>query len=163
MSEKLEKILNIDYLISTFDINNSDLSNFELRCKFEDSGLVDKALKLLSTMNNNDIIESFKRSEYLYRYIDYSRFFKKIRLDKKKLKEENSYLEEYKKLEDLLDLLILKSKESIFSTHELMDSLDFDSAIDYLLTEMSNDDIMELACESTDWEDKLFFYAYLKV
>ena len=35
MSEKLEKILNIDYLISTFDINNSDLSNFELRCKFE--------------------------------------------------------------------------------------------------------------------------------
>ena len=163
MSDKLEKLLNIDYLISTFDINNRDLSDFELRCKFEDSGLVDKALKLLSTMNNNDVIESFKRSEFLFKYIDYSRFFKKIRLDKKRIKEENSYLEEYKRITDLLDILIIKCHESICDSNQILDLLGFDNILDYLLTEMSNDDIMELATSSTDWEDKLYYYAYLKV
>ena len=162
MNKNLNALLMIDQEIGDFLYENNALSDVEIANKFEKKGYVDKALRLLSKLSSKNVIELLKRSRYLNEFIDIKQFIKKYPLNKTYLRHnQDMYLEEYKKLENIcmyFSRISLNYKEF----QEYMEALDTDDVENYLLENMPNDQIYALSCDTTDWDRKLFYFSYFK-
>ncbi len=155
MSENLRKILKLEVELEDYLKDGIDTTNVE--CE----EVVLKISKLLDKIDNTELLEVLNPEYALHEVIDVSAYFKKYKLDKEKLKKENSYLEEFKKLTFFIENLREKAiceEEYLYICFKV----DVDSAAAYLLRNMSNEDIMQLANESDDWNYKLFLFENLK-
>ena len=162
MDKNLNDLLVIDQKIGDFYYDNVGLTDNEFMDKFEKTGYVNKALKLIKKLSSKNLLELVKRSEYLKDFIDLKRFIKPYKIHKKYLKENKEmYLDEYKRLRKTCYLIgdIVNDSNDF---NDYMDALDVDSVEEYLLHNMPNEQIYALASETGVWDEKLYYFSFLK-
>ena len=151
MSSSYKKILKLETELEDLDIDNEDKRD---KILVQISNLLDK-------IDNMELLDLYSEPYLLNGFINVPLYFKKYKLDKKKLKEDNSYKEEFKKVSLLVEEIRDKcdnEEEYLFLCYKC----DVDNVASYLLKHMSNEDIMELANETDDWSYKLFLFENLK-
>lgn len=162
MDKNLNDLLIIDQEIGDFLYENDNLSDDELNSKFEKKGFINKALKIIAKLSSKNVIELLKRSRYLNNFIDIKKFIKRYPLNKTYLKQnKNMYIEEYQKLRKTC-LYFSEIAVNYNEFQEYMNVLDIDNIECYLLENMPNDQIYKLSCDTGDWEQKLFYFSFLK-
>ena len=162
MDRNLNSLLLIDQKIGDFFYENEDLSDEELNNKFESLNYINKALRILEKLSSKNVLELLKRSIYLTSFIDLKKFIKKYPLNKSYLKKnKDMYIEEYKKLRNTcfyLSSIAMDNKDFL----EYMKAIDADNVEKYLLENMPNSQIYELSKDTNEWEEKLFYFSFLK-
>lgn len=162
MDKNLNDLLIIDQEIGDFFYENEELTDNELNMKFEEKNYINKALKIISKLSSKNVIELLKRSRYLNSFIDLKKFIKKYPLNKTYLKEhQEMYLEEYHKLRKMCFYL----SDIAIDYNEFLDYmkiLDTDNIESYLLSHMPNEQIYELSQETDEWDEKLYYFSFLK-
>ena len=155
MSENLFKVMKLEEELDVFFENGVDATDSE--CE----KVVLNVSKLLEKLNNDDLLYLLLNAESIHKVIDVTAYFKKYKINKKKIKNENTYKENFKKLR----LFVERIREVSICEEEYMyicTKCDVDCVSDYLLTNMSNEDIMDLSQETDDWNYKLFLFGNLK-
>ena len=162
MDKDLNDLLIIDQEIGNFYYDNNDLNDDEFIEKFDKTDYVNKALKIIKKMSGKNVLELLKRSNYLKDFIDLKKFLKPYKINKKYLKEnKDMYIEEYKKLRKTC-FMISDISINNYDFNEYMDVLDVDNVELYLLKNMPNDQIYKLSLETGMWDEKLFYFSFLK-
>ena len=163
MNKYLEDLLMIDQEIGDFFYQNEGLEDNELNSLFEKKNYINKALKLINKLSSQNVIELLRRSRYLNNYIDIKKFIKKYPLNKTSLKKNKElYLEEYHKLRNIC-YYFSNIAVNFREFQEYMDVIDADGVECFLLENMSNEQIYLLSQETSDWEQKLYYFSYLKI
>lgn len=162
MDKDLNDLLIIDQKIGDFYYDNTNLTDDEFVEKFYNMNYIDKALKKVKKLSGNKVLELLKRSNYIKDFIDLKKFLKPYKINKKYLKEnQEMYIEEYKKLRRTCFLISdISSNDCDFE--EYMDALDIDNIEEYLLKNMPNEQIYKLSLETGIWDEKLFYFSFLK-
>ena len=155
MSNNLYKIIEIDN-----EITDKLLSGYKHK-DFEIQVLVLKLEKLLPKLNNKELLYILRNGNSIHEVIDVAMYLKKYKINKKELKIDNSYSDELKKLNNFVSLIGDSTLDEIEYSF-VCNKCDVDSVASYLLSKMTNDDIMKLSNESDDWNYKLFLYGNLK-
>ncbi len=162
MDKDLNDLLIIDQEIGNFYYGNTTLTDDEFVEKFYNMNYIDKALKKVKKLSGEKVLELLKRSNYLKDFIDLKKFIKKYPLNKSILKRNKDlYLEEYHNLQKTC-LIISNITNNYLEFEEYMHLLNVDSVEDYLLSNMSNEQIYSLSLETNIWDEKLFLFSYLK-
>ena len=89
MSASYEKILKLETKLEDLVINNEEDKRDKILLQI--SNLLDK-------IDNIELLDLYSEPYALNEFINVPLYFKKYKLDKKKLKEDNSYKEEFKKV-----------------------------------------------------------------
>ena len=155
MSDNLYKILELENSLTDYLLDGCNKDTFEVQI------IITKMNKILSKLNNKELLYLFKNGSSIHEVIDISTYLKKYKINKKELKIDNSYSDELKKLNNFIGLI----SDSSIDENEYMyicTKCDVDNVASYLLSKMSNEDIMKLSEESDDWNYKLFLYGNLK-
>lgn len=155
MNENLQKIMDLEDKLSIMLEDGIDTTNVE--CE----KVVFKISKLLEKSNNDDLIYLLLNGDYIHMVIDVTAYFKKYKINKKKIKSENLYKEEFKKLSAFVERIRYASiceEEYMY----ICQKCNVDEVAAYLLQNMPNEDIMSLSQESDDWNYKLFLYGNFK-
>lgn len=155
MSENLRKIINLEEKLGLLLEDGIDTTN--VKCE----SIVFSISNLLKKASNDDLIYLLLNGDYIHTVIDITAYFKKYKINKKKIKEENLYKESFKKL----SLFVERIRSASICEEEYMyicSRCDVDNVSSYLLTNMKNEDIMSLSQESDDWNYKLFLFENLK-
>lgn len=162
MSDNVSKLMHLEQLIVEFLDENNDVDDSIIEERFINTHYVDKCISLLKRMNNNDVIESLKRFEYIRMFVDFKVFLKKYIINKKSIKENpQNCLLEYNKLNSICQTIseVSENRKEFISYLQI---LDVNTSNEWLLCHMPNEDLMKLANDSTDWTEKLYYYSYLK-
>ena len=155
MSDNLYKVLDIENDLSEMYYENKNLNSDEGKI------LISKLENLLNKLNNMELIYLLKNGTVIHQVIDILIYFKKYKINKKEIKENKSYKEELIKLNKFIESIndsVLNEDEYIYICSKCM----VDDVANYLLENMSNEDIMSLCNSSDDWNYKLFLYGNLK-
>ena len=155
MSENLRKIIDLESKLGLLLEDGIDTT--DTKCE----SLVLSISNLLKKISNDDLIYLLLNGDYIHTVIDVTAYFKKYKINKKKIKEENLYKESFKKL----SLFVERIRSASVCEEEYMyicNRCDVDNIASYLLTNMKNEDIMALSQESDDWNYKLFLFENLK-
>ena len=155
MSDNLYKVLELENDLYELDVENNGKGSVE------EKNLISKLDKKLNKLDNNELIYLLKNGTIIHQVLDILVYFKKYKINKKELKENNSYKEELNKLNSFIEEI----KKSVWNEDEYMyicSKCDVDSVANYILNKMSNEDIMSLSNASNDWNYKLFLYGNLK-
>ncbi|MBQ8892677.1 MAG: hypothetical protein IJ068_07440 [Bacilli bacterium] len=155
MSNDLYKVIEIDNeitdkLMDGVKISDDIIQEFVLKLE-----------KILSKLSNNELLYLLRNGNSIHDIIDVTSFLKKYKINKKELESDNSYKDELKKLNNFIELI----NDSAIDEVEYMyicSKCDVDNVASFLLSKMSNDDIMKLSTETDDWNYKLFLYGNLK-
>ena len=162
MDKDLNALLIIDQEIGNFFYENDGLEDEELNTKFEEKNYINKALKIVHKLSSKNVLELLKRSQYLNSFIDLKKFIKKYPLNKTYLKShQEEYYEEYKKLRKMCFFL----SDIAIDYNEFLDYmriLDTDNVESFLLKHMSNEQIYTLSQETDEWDEKLYYFSFLK-
>ena len=156
MSDNLYKVLNLENDLSELYYQNLKLESEQVQI------IITKLEKVLVKLNNTELIYLLKNGTIIHQVLDVLVYFKKYKINKKKLKETNSYKEEFNKLNKFIEEI----RDSVWNEDEYMyicSKCDVDTVASFLLSQMSNEDIMSLSNASDDWNYKLFLYGNLKV
>lgn len=162
MSENIAKLMNLERLIIKFIDENPNVDDPEIDARFEETHYVERCINLLKRMNCKEVLEAFRRFEYIRIFVDFKVFLKKYPISKKEIKENpKNCLMEFDKLNSVCDLISDVSNNKV-EFLEYIKILDVDNTLEYLLKNMPNEDLNILAQRSTDWNEKLYYYSYLK-
>ena len=153
-----------DNLYKVFEIENelTDIILKDNNDELEIEKIVSKLKRILSKLNNREILYILKNGSSIHEVIDVLDYLKKYKIDKKELENEKSYKDELIKLNNFIELI----NDSAYNEQEyyyVCEKCDIDNVASYLLSKMNNEDIMNLSNESDDWNYKLFLYGNLKV
>ena len=155
MSDNLYKILEIENDLIDLYYDNKKIDTDE------EKKIISKLDRLLKKLNNMELIYLLKNGTAIHKAIDILIYFKEYKINKKEIKENNSYKEELTKLNRFIDSI----SDAVWNENEYMyicSKCKVDDVADYLLKNMSNEDIMSLSNDSSDWNYKLFLYGNLK-
>ena len=162
MNENINNLLVIDQEIRDFTRDNYELPEDEFNELFEENKYIERAKKLLNKLNSKELIEVIKRSEYIWSYLDLGYYMRKYPIDKAYLKLNNDkYIEEYKNLQKF-SFHISELANDFDEFYRYANILDIDGVEEYLLSNMPNNQIYELSNETNDWNQKLFYFSFLK-
>ena len=155
MSDNLYKVLELENDLYELDIDNNGIGTDE------EKKLISKLDKFLNKLTNNELIYLLNNGTIIHQVLDVLMYFKKYKINKKEIKENKSYKEELNKLNNFIENI----RDSVLNEEEYMyicSKCDVDNVANFLLNNMSNEDIMSLSNESNDWNYKLFLYGNLK-
>lgn len=155
MSDNLYKVIELENEVTDLLLNGYTKETLEVEL------IINKIEKILSKLNNKELLYILKNGSIIHEFINVSDYLKKYKINKKELKMDNSYKDELKKLNNFIELI----SESSIDENEYMyicTKCDVDNIASYLLSKMTNEDIMNLSNESDDWNYKLFLYGNLK-
>lgn len=127
----------------------------------EEKNIINKIKRVLVKLNNNELIYLLNNGTIIHNVVDVLMYFKKYKINKKEICENNSYKEELNKLNNFIESV----RDAVINEDEYMyvcSKCDVDTTASYLLDHMSNEDIMSLSNASDDWNYKLFLYGNLK-
>ena len=162
MNENINNLLVIDQEIRDFTRDNYELPEDEFNELFEENKYIERAKKLLNKLNSKELIEVIKRSEYIWSYLDLGYYIRKYPIDKAYLKlNHDKYIEEYKNLQKFC-FHISELANDFDEFYRYANILDIDGVEEYLLSNMPNNQIYELSNETNDWNQKLFYFSFLK-
>ncbi len=152
--DNLQKIIDLEEKLKELADQESEYTN-------EIENIVSKMSNLLTKLDNDQLIFLLRNGTIIHEVIDVDKYFKKYKINKKELKEDNSYKEEFKKLNNFIDRIndvAISEAEYLF----ICKKCDVDNVALFLLKNMSNEDIMAISNESSDWNYKLFLFGNLK-
>ena len=155
MSKNLLKIIELEDELN--EILEDNL-NKEDECE----KIVSEIARLLEKLDNDELLYLMTNSDIIHRFIDITAYFKKYKINKKEIREKNSYQETFKKL----NLFVERVRDVSICEEEYMyicQKCCVDDISNYLLSKMSNEEIMSLSFETDDWNYKLFLFGNLKV
>ena len=155
MSQSLYKILELDNEITDGLLNNKSIDDLDIQKS------IMKIKSYLKKIDNREVLYLLKNGNSINEVLDVTEYLNKYKINKKELKENNSYKEELNKLNIFIELI----SDSSINEEEYMyicNKCGVDEIANYLLSKMTNRDIMELSNESDDWNYKLFLYGNLK-
>ena len=155
MSDNLYKIFDLENDLTEMYFFNEDLNSEKGQI------IISKMNRYLSKLNNQELIYLLQNGTIIHQVIDILSYFKKYKINKKEIKENNSYKEELNKLNTFIESI----RDSVINDDEYMyicSKCDVDNIATFLLKNMSNEDIMSLSNSSDDWNYKLFLYGNLK-
>ena len=155
MSDNLYKVLDLENDLSELYYQNLKLESEQVQ------NILSKLEKVLGKLNNTELIYLLKNGTIIHQVLDVLIYFKKYKINKKELKENNSYKEEFNKLNKFIEEI----RDSVWNEDEYMyicSKCEVDTVASFLLSQMSNEDIMSLSNASDDWNYKLFLYGNLK-
>lgn len=156
MSNNLYKVFELENELTDLLIDGYTNESSEIKI------ILMKLDKLFPKLNNKELLYLLKNGSSIHEFINVFDYLKKYKINKKELKIDNSYSDELKKLNNFIELI----SDSSLDENEYMyicTKCDVDNVASYLLSKMSNEDIMRLSQESDDWNYKLFLYGNLKV
>lgn len=154
MSDNLYKVINLDNELS-------DLLYDEAKNKLDIENITNKIKHLLLKLNNKELLYLLRNGNGIHEVLDVAFYLKKYKINKKELQTDNSYKDELRKLNNFIELI----NDSSVNESEYMyicSKCDVDNVASYLLSKMTNEDIMILSNETDDWNYKLFLYGNLK-
>ena len=163
MSDNLKKVLILeDKLGEYLENNNLDILTVDRKSE-EYVKITDEIAKLVDHLNNDELIYLLNNGTLIHDVLDVANYFKKYKVNKKKLKEDNTYKEAFKKLNSFVERICdaSLSDEELVTAHLSYEG-DVDGVSEYLLKNMENQDIMELSKETDDWNYKLFLFSKFK-
>ena len=155
MSQSLYKILELDNEITDGLLNNKSIDDLDIQKS------IMKIKSYLKKIDNREVLYLLKNGNSINEVLDVTEYLNKYKINKKELKENNYYKEELNKLNIFIELI----SDSSINEEEYMyicNKCGVDEIANYLLSKMTNRDIMELSNESDDWNYKLFLYGNLK-
>ena len=155
MSDNLYKVIELDNELSNLLIDGYSNDTIEMK------DIIQMFEKILPKLNNQELLYLLKNGNSIHNVIDVANYLKKYKINKKELKLDNSYKDELKKLNNFIELV----NDSSIDENEYMyicTKCDVDNVASFLLSKMSNEDIMKLSEETDDWNYKLFLYGNLK-
>ena len=122
----------------------------------------ERADKIFSSMSNQELMVSLLGIDHIKDIVNIFDYFKPYVIDIDYLKEHPEKAKEY-----YLDNLLQQDAIEKYALNEyyykkIMNLNYFDEIEKFLLSQMSNEDLMELANSSKDWYDKLYYYEFLK-
>ena len=92
MSENLKKIIVLEEKLDDYLKDGIDTTDVE--CE----KVVLEIANLLSSLSNDELIYLLLNSDSIHQVIDVTAYFKKYKINKKKINQENSYKDEFIKL-----------------------------------------------------------------
>ena len=155
MSQDYKKVLELEEEVGDLLENNVKTDDERL------INIVEKLKKILKKISNDEILNILSYESPLHFVIQVATYLKKYKINKKELKESKAYKEEFEKLNSFA----LRVRDIAISEEEyryICYKCDIDSVAEYLLKNMTNEDIMELSNASDNWDYKLFLYGNLK-
>ena len=165
-SENFDKLLDLDKEISAFFTKHTKYDYFEKELNKEWSihgnDFVKRADDILSTMDNEELLYALLGTKTIEKIIDVCKYFKPYKINVEYLKEHPEKAKEYY-IDNLMQQDAIKSKSiNKYYYKAIMNLNNFDEIEKAILSNMSNDDLMELANSSNDWREKLYFYGFIK-
>ena len=165
-SKKLDMLLDLDKELNDFFNKYSTKTYFEpeLNKQWKKRGdyFVSKAQEILSSMSNEELMYGLLGTESIKDIVDFFEYFTPYIPDVKYLKEHPEKAKEYY-YENLMQVDAINKKainEHYFKA--IMDLNYFGEIEKYILSLMSNKDLMELANSSKEWYQKLYYYGFIK-
>ena len=97
MSNYLYRVLDLENDLSELYFHNQDLQSDEGK------KIISQMEKLLAKLNNFELIYLLKNGTIIHQVLDILVYFKKYKINKKELKENNSYKEELNNLNSFIE------------------------------------------------------------
>ncbi len=116
---------------------------------------------ILPKLKNEELLYLLKNGNLIHKFIDILVYFKPYKINKKEIKINHSYMNELNKLNLFIEMVqdaSLNEDEYLYICSRCC----VDDVANYLLSNMTNEEIMKLSSESDDWNYKLFLYGNLK-
>lgn len=169
LDSKIDEIINLDNeLINFLDKYSSgkktDLREKKLNKQWAKKGdyFVEKAHSLFLNMNNEELLISLLSTEHICHIVDIFDYFNPFLINVDYLlKHPERRLEAYyvtlSNHQSLKDILI-----NPYYLQRLEEINCFEEIEKFILSNMSNKQIIELSNKSKDWNEKLYLYGYLK-
>ena len=167
-SKNIDDIIELDKSIVEFldkysSHKKNDFREKELNKQWKIHGdeFMNKAHNIFSKMNNPELLLSLLVTEEVAHMANVYQYFKPFEMDLNYLKKHPDKAYEY-----YLENLMQKNTIKDYSINEycykrLMDLNYFKEIEEVILSYMSNEELLELAKSSRDWEEKIKFYGYL--
>lgn len=117
---------------------------------------------LLSKMSNSDLLVVMNVADYVIKIIYVPKYLSEAFVDYEKIKNDPDYLiQAYNNIVDQHEAIASMSRDKDY--YEIIkEKSNIEKIEKYLLEAMTNEQIHELANSSKDWQEKLYFYGFLK-
>ena len=167
-SKNVDDILNLDAEINEFFEKYSsgkkhDYFEKELNKQWAKRGteFTNRITKILSNMNNQELLYTLLGTEMISRIVDVFQFFEPYKINPQYLIEHPEKAREYYLDNILQQNAIRDTAINEYFYYRIMDLNYFDDIERFCLSHMSNEELVELAESSKEWQDKLYFYGFL--
>ena len=168
-SENVNQILDLDKEIQEFlDKYSSgkkpDYYEKELNKQWKLHGdkFVKRADKILKKMSNAELMYTILGTERIKDVVEIFEYFKPYKIDVEYLKEHPDKAKEYYYENLMQQDAIQKTSINEYYYKIIMDKNYFEEIEKFVLSQMSNEELMELANSSKDWHERLYYYGFLK-
>lgn len=168
-SKNVDKILDLDNEINDFLERYSsgkkpDYFEKELNKQWKIHGdkFVKRADKLLKKMSNAELMYTLLGTERIKDITDIFEYFKPYKIDVEYLKNHPDKAKEYYYENLIQQDAIQKTAINKYYYQIIMDKNYFEEIEKFVLSQMSNAELMELADNSKDWYEKLYYYGFIK-
>ena len=168
-SEKVDQILDLDKeLLDFFNKYSSgkqpDYFEKELNKQWGIHGdkFIERADNILSSMSNEELMYTLLGTEMIKLITDVFKHFKPYKINVDYLKKHPEKAKEYY-YENLIQQDAIRNTSINEYYYDIIMDLNYFEEIEkFVLSQMSNDELMELADSSKDWREKLYYYGFLK-
>ena len=168
VSENLDNLLDLDKELSDFFNKYSPVKKdyyakeLNKQWKIHGDDFVKRAKDILSKMNNQELLYSLLSTKEIINIVDIFDYFTPFVMDFDYLKEHPEKAKEYY-YENLMQIKAIGDNSvNEYYFNRLMNLNYFDEIEKTILSYMSNEELMELADSSKDWQEKLYFYGFIK-
>ena len=168
-SENVDSILDLDKEVQDFldryaSGKKADYYEKELNKQWKLHGdeFVKRADKILKKMSNAELMYTILGTERIKDITEIFEYFKPYKIDVEYLKEHPDKAKEYYYENLMQQDAIQKTAINKYYYDIIMDKNYFEEIEKYVLSQMNNEELMELADSSKDWYEKLYYYGFLK-
>ena len=169
LSPKIDEIINLDKkLIEFLDTYSSgkqtDLDEKELnkQWKKHSKEFIDEANRIFSSMSNKELLLSLLATEQICFVVDIFEYFSPFMIDVDYLLENSDRLIEAYYATICREIELSKLAINPYYLEKMKDINYFKQIEEFLISNMSNEQLMLLANRSRDWKEKIHLYGYLK-
>lgn len=168
-SKNVDDILDLDKELSTFldkysSGKENDFVEKELNKQWEIHGneFTKKAHEIYSKMDNSELMYSLLGTNEVHYLVDIFKYFKPFKININELKKHPEKAMEFY-IENLTQQKAIRNTAINDYYYDRIKELNyFDEIEKVILSYMSNDELMELANNSKDWYEKLYYYGFIK-
>lgn len=168
-SQNVDQILDLDKDVQDFlekysSGKKADYYEKELNKQWKIHGdkFAKRADEILKKMSNAELMYTILGTERIKDIAEIFEYFKPYKIDVEYLKEHPDKAKDYYYENLMQQDAILKNSINKYYYKIIMDKNYFEEIEKFILSQMNNDELMELADSSKDWYEKLYYYGFLK-
>ena len=168
-SKNVDQILDLDKEVEDFldkysSGKKGDYYEKELNKQWKIHGdeFTKRANKILKKMSNQELMFTILGTERIKDITEIFEYFKPYKIDVEYLKAHPEKAKEYYYENLMQQDAIQRQSINEYYYQIIMDKNYFEEIEKFVLSQMSNEELMELADSSKDWREKLYYYGFLK-